>query len=118
MVKGKRLERVSITMMSRALAGKELEEDNASSNRRCKLEYFGVQSKRNCWWLAAFHLPHENHDTLSWYFHQTVIPETIERQNHGGKLHVAGIGAFEVEWHLAGDLTIPPSLVYIVVREE
>ena len=77
-VKGQRLERVSITMMSRALAGKELEEDNASSNRRRKLEYFGVQSERNHWWLAAFHLPHENHDTLSWYFHQTVILNTME----------------------------------------
>ena len=42
-VKRQCLERVSITMMSKALAGKELEEDNASSNRRCKLEYFGVQ---------------------------------------------------------------------------
>ena len=54
--------------------------------------------------MAAFHLPHENHDTLSWYFHQTLIPKTIKRQNSVGKLHVAGIGAFEVEWHLAGDL--------------
>ena len=42
-VKGQRLERVSITMMSRVLVGKELEKDNASNNRRHKLEYFGVQ---------------------------------------------------------------------------
>ena len=33
---------VSLRMMSRALLGKELEEDNSSSNHRCKLEYFGV----------------------------------------------------------------------------
>ena len=42
-VKGQHLERVSITMMSKALVGKELEEDNASTNKRHKLEYFGVQ---------------------------------------------------------------------------
>ena len=103
-VKGQRLERVSITLMSRALSGQELEDDNTSSNQRRKQEYLGVQSEKNHWWLAAFHLPHENHDTLSWYFHQTVIPNIIEQQNSGRKIHVAGIGVFDVEWHLAGDL--------------
>lgn len=66
--------------------------------------HFGVQSEKNHWWLAAFHLPHETHDTLTWYFHQTTIPNTILQQTSGQKLHVTGVGAFEVEWHLAGDL--------------
>lgn len=40
-------------------------------------EYYGVQSEKNIWWLAAFELPHETHDTLTWYFNQTSIPNII-----------------------------------------
>ena len=76
------------------------------TRRKKKLaqEYFGVQSEKNIWWLAAFELPHETHDTLTWYFHQTSIPNIISQQTEGRKLHIQGVGSFDVEWHMAGDL--------------
>ena len=59
---------------------------------------------KNITWLAAFELPHETHDTLTWYFHHTSIPDVISEQTEGRKLHVQGVGSFDVEWHMAGDL--------------
>ena len=110
-VKGQRLERVSVTLMSRALDGRPLEldeihteqatEGDAANYQQC---YYGVQSEKNIWWQAAWTLPHESHDTLRWYFSKAGIDQIISRQVHGQKLQVIGIGDFDVEWHLGGDL--------------
>ena len=47
--------------------------------------------------------PHKDHDSLRWYFTQTKV---TQRQTNGEVLHVPSIGAFEIEWHLGGDLKI------------
>lgn len=107
-VKGQRLERVSLTLMSRALEGKPLECEEldagqvAGANER--QNYYGVQSEKNIWWQAAWVLPHESHDTLRWYFTGTGIDQIISRQVNGEKLDVPRIGSFDIEWHLGGDL--------------
>ena len=106
-VKGHRLERVSLTLMNKALQGQDMEEhqfhdaeqeeehvedeegaENTVQTRRKKKlgqEYFGVQSEKNIWWLAAFELPHETHDTLTWYFDQTSIRNIISQQTQRDK---------------------------------
>lgn len=110
-VKGQRLERVSLTLMNRALQGVEIEpisgdlpEVTGTDRPKRAQQYFGVQSEKNIWWLAAFALPHESHDSLTWYFHRTSIPGTISQQENGAELEVPEIGSFQVEWHMAGDL--------------
>ena len=93
-LKNRKLERVSITLMNRALAYTEgKRQDN-----------FSVQSENNIWWLGAFEVEKEDHEILQWYFSKTTIPETIEAQTDGAVLEVEGLGAFKVEWHMAGDL--------------
>ena len=110
-VKGQRLERVSLTLMNRALEGKqlEIEDDNVEQviggNKKInKQQYYGVQSEKNIWWQSAWALPHESHDTLRWYFERADIKHIISLQVHGQKLQVSGIGNFDIEWHLGGDL--------------
>lgn len=111
-VKGQRLERTSLTLMSRALRQQGLHhtpdehdmENVAQGTSRRKQDYFGVQSEKNIWWQAAWTLPHEDQETLRWYFNRTGIQEVVQRQTSGELLHVPGIGAFQVEWHLGGDL--------------
>lgn len=63
-----------------------------------------MQSDRNIWWLLAAEVPHENYDILKWYFDRTGIPNIIELQQAGQKLDVPGYGAYDIEWHLGGDL--------------
>lgn len=99
-VKGQRLERVSITLMNRALVGVDVELNVNEKGNTC----FGVQSEKNIWWLAAFHLPHETHESLRWYFNHTSIVDVVRQQQEGQRLHISGLGTFQVEWHLAGDL--------------
>lgn len=110
-VKGQRLERVSLTLMSRALKGSGLEKEDASAEEiergneaRNQQQYYGVQSKKNIWWQSAWALPHESHDTLRWYFAKSGIDRIISLQVHGQMLQVSGYGDFDVEWHLGGDL--------------
>lgn len=110
-VKGQRLERVSLTLMSRALTGKpletqELDASHDSNNRGQghKQDYYGIQSEKNIWWQAAWVLPKENHDTLRWYFERSGIQNVVSCQVNGQKLDVPGIGCFNIEWHLGGDL--------------
>lgn len=137
-VKGRKLERVSLTLMNRALRGQECTQevehnpeevnqeeqvrdsngdetnepqeaerstiDNRARTKKIVKEYYGVQSEKNIWWLAAFELPHETHKILRWYFSRTCIPSVISDQSNGGTLEVNGVGRFHVEWHLAGDL--------------
>ena len=67
-------------------------------------QYYGVQFEKNIWWQSAWALPHESHDTLRWYFERAGIKHIISLQVHGQKLQVSGIGNFDIEWHLGGDL--------------
>lgn len=107
-VKGQRLERVSVTLMSRALEGRALETEDVNVEQaveaRNRQQYYGVQSEKNIWWQSTWALPHESHDTLRWYFAKAGIDHIISLQVHGQKLQVPRIGNFDVEWHLGGDL--------------
>ena len=94
-VKGQKMERVSITLMNRALDPRVTPKDP---------KYFSVQSENDIWWLAAFEVAKEDHGILKAFFNLTEIPDVIRRQSNGEKLHVDGYGDFTVEWHLAGDL--------------
>ena len=110
MVKGQCLERISLTLMKRALQGKYIECPRAEE------QIDGVQNKHlPCKNILAFSprrtfgdwgsfLSKETHKTLQWYLHQTNIPFTISQQSQEQALNVQGIGKFEVEWHMAGDL--------------
>jgi hypothetical protein len=94
-VHGQKMERVSITVMNRAL-------DNRISTE--SKEYFSVQSEREIWPVATFQIPHETNEILSWVFNLTKIPDLIKAQGRGQLLEVPGIGSFTVEWHLAADM--------------
>lgn len=94
-VKGQKMERVSLTLMNRAL------DSSISSNSP---NYFSVQSENEIWWLAAFEVPLEHHDILKTFFSLTQIPNVVHNQSIGNLLHVEGFGDYSVEWHLAGDL--------------
>lgn len=54
---GQKMERLSITMMNRAL---NMDIDPKSD------EYFSVQSEREIWPIASFQVPRETHQILSW----------------------------------------------------
>lgn len=110
-VKDQRLKRVSLTLMSQALRGKPLESQkldaSQDSDDRCqghKQDYYGVQSKKNIWWQAAWVLPKETHDTLRWYFARFGIQHAISCHVNGEKLDVLGICCFNIEWNLGGNL--------------
>ena len=94
-VKNQKLERVSLTLMNRALD---------AVIRPGDPRYFSVQSENDIWWLADFEVPKETHEILKLFFNLTNIPAIIESQNAGQILHVDGLGDYNVEWHLAGDL--------------
>ena len=89
------MERVSITLMNRAL---DMSLDPNSS------KYFSVQSEREIWLIASFQIPKETHDILSLVFSKTKIPELIKAQSDGYLLDVFGIGSFNVNLHLAADM--------------
>lgn len=55
-VKGQRPERVSLTMMNRALVGIDVEVGPNTTIER-KNECFGVQSEKNIWWWSSFCIP-------------------------------------------------------------
>ena len=62
-IKGRRIERMSITLMKEAMdvAFKD------SSIERMK-PTFSVQSERDIWWLGAFEVPKETHEVLAFVF--------------------------------------------------
>ena len=123
-LKEKKMERVTITLMNRTLA-------NVSRDDK---RYFSVQSETNIWWLGSFQVTNaissdvlftmsfnmffniffymctiqvikEDHEVLSWIFHRTTIPHLISEQMNGNKmLSIENRGDFQVVWHLAGDL--------------
>ena len=92
---GQKMERVSITLMNRAL---NMEIDPKSD------EYFSVQSEREIWPIASFQVPRETHEILNWVFSQTKIPALVKAQEEGQLLEVPDRGSFKVEWHLAADM--------------
>lgn len=94
-IHGQKMERVSITIMNRAL----------DRNINPKSEsYFSVQSEREIWTIASFQVPRESHEILSWVFNKTKIPALIKAQGEGQLLQVPDVGKFAVEWHLAADM--------------
>ena len=95
-VKCRKLERVSITLMNRALTLSQIHEITT--------ENFSVQSEKNLWWLGAFEVDSEDFKVLQWVFNNTSIPSIIDAQEKGELLHVEGFGDYKVEWHMAGDL--------------
>jgi hypothetical protein len=101
-VKGEKLERMSITLMNHALKDPLL----AKMDPR----YFSVQSKDEIWPVGTFRVIKESNACLKWVLDQTPIPELINAQNAGQKLVAQGIGEFSVEWHLACDIKTIKSL--------
>ena len=100
-VKGRRLERMSVTLMNEAMFLAKIDAIGDHSQRPS----FSVQSEKEIWWLRAFEVPKETHEVLAWVF--SMIPwitETIQAQLEGEQLEVDGLGTFNVEWHLGGDL--------------
>ena len=66
---------------------------------------FSVQSEKEIWWLGAFEVPKETHDVLAWMFSRIpFITDVIQAQIAGERLDVLGVGIFDVDWHLGGDL--------------
>lgn len=94
-VEGKKFERISLTLMNRAL-DPEIQKNDA--------KYFSVQSEQEIWPIGCFQVAKESYDVLSWAFSKTKFPEVIEKQSSGTKLEVPGVGRFAVEWHLSADM--------------
>ena len=92
---GQKMERLSITLMNRAL--------NTDIDPNSE-EYFSVQSELEIWPIASFQVPRETHQILSWVFSQTKIPSLIKAQGARQLLEVLERGAFNVEWHLGADM--------------
>lgn len=100
-VKGRRLERMSLTLMNEAVVSAKRSSTGVQTNSTS----FSVQSEKDIWWLGAFEVPKENHEVLAWMFSRiSWITEVIHAQLLGEKLHVEGFGTFNVDWHLGGDL--------------
>lgn len=91
-VHGQKLERVSITLMNRAL--------DPTIDRQSK-QFFSVQSEQEIWPIACFQVAKESHEILQWVFSQTKVPALIQAQTGEQKLVVEGVGEFTIEWHMA-----------------
>jgi hypothetical protein len=85
-VHAQKFERVSITLMNRAL---DTSLDPKSEG------YFSVQSEREIWPVVAFQIPRETHTILQWVFSKTKIPTLIDAQEKGQMLEVLGVGSFK-----------------------
>ena len=92
---GKKFERVSLTLMNRAL-----DPDIQKNDKR----YFLVQSEQEIWLVGCFQVEKESYDILQWVFQQTRFPDVITAQSNGEQLEVPGYGSFPVEWHLSADM--------------
>jgi hypothetical protein len=93
--RGKKYERLSITLMNRALDPTVALDDE---------KYFSVQNEQEIWPIACFEVLKESHEILKWVFSQTQLPALIVVQDSGQKLEVEGFGSFSVEWHLTADM--------------
>jgi len=94
-MKRKKFERVSLTLMNRALDPK-IQRD--SSN------FFSVQSKREIWLVGCFQVQKESYQVLKWMFDRTNFPSLIQAQEDGQFLKVHGVGDFQMEWHLDANM--------------
>lgn len=94
-INGKKFERVSLTLMNRALD---------PSIQKNSAKYFSVQSEQEIWPIACFQVQKESYEVLNWVFHQTKFPEVIQAHENGQLLVVEGVGEFKVEWHLSADM--------------
>lgn len=94
-IHGKKFERVSLTLMNRAL------DPNIQKNDE---RYFSVQSEQEIWPVGCFQVEKESYDILQWVFQQTDFPTIIKAQSDGQHLEVPGHGIFLVEWHLSADM--------------
>ena len=65
-VKGRRLERVSVTLMKEAM-DMAFSDNSGIPIDRIK-PTFSVQSERDIWWLGAFEVPKEANELLSFVF--------------------------------------------------
>lgn len=54
--------------------------------------------------MAFSQVAKEDHATLKWQFSFADVADVIKRHNNGETLDVAGVGKFNIEWHLASDL--------------
>lgn len=91
----KKFERVSLTLMNRAL-----DPEIQSNDER----YFSVQSEQEIWPIGCFQVEKESYEILNWVFQQTKFPEVIKAQSEGQELEVPGRGSFTVEWHMSADM--------------
>ena len=89
---GKKFERVSITLMNRALDREVIKNDE---------RYFSVQSEQEIWPIACFLVAKESYEVLKWTIAQTKFPEAIAAQESRRPLVVPNIGTFKVEWYLS-----------------
>lgn len=94
-IHGRKFERVSLTLMNRALD---------TSIQKSDDRYFSVQSETEIWPIACFEVAKESHEVLQWVFQQTSFPALIKAQEGGQLLTVEGVGNFKVEWHLSADM--------------
>lgn len=94
-LQGKKFERVSLTLMNRAL-DPSIQKDHE--------RYFSVQSEQEIWPIGCFQVGKESYDVLKWAFEKTRFSELIAAQMAGQQLVVEGVGSFNVEWHLAADM--------------
>ena len=92
---GKKFERVSLTLMNRALNPEIQKDDN---------KYFSVQSEQEIWPIACFQVGKESHEILDWVFQQTEFPKVIKAQSEGQLLEVPDRGSFAIEWHMSADM--------------
>lgn len=73
-VRGKKFERVSITLMNRAL-DPSIEKDSE--------KYFSVQSEQDIWPIACFEVLKETNEILKWVFDQVPLKMLIVAQEAG-----------------------------------
>lgn len=92
---GKKFERVSLTLMNRAL-NPEIQKDDD--------RYFSVQLEQEIWPIGCFQVEKESHEILHWVFQQTQFLEVIKAQSEGQLLEVPDRGSFAVEWHMSADM--------------
>lgn len=92
---GKKFERVSLTLMNRAL-DPEIQRDSS--------KFFSVQSEQEIWPVGCFQVQKESYHVLKWVFDKTDFPSLIQAQEDGQVLTVDGVGEFQVEWHLSADM--------------
>lgn len=95
----RKMERLTVTVMNRALGGKDSCEPD---------QWFSVQSEREIWPICMFEVEKESHKTLKQYLEPSQLNEVIKAHNRGETLSVemddGEVNTFTVEWHAAGDL--------------